>query len=91
MNIQWESIWKDLGWPIILALCNAARIVAAVGGAVSLFMVAKNYLDAPDKDQEKGDTIKKIFVIIVLFFLLWNLKTVLNFFGISEASFNVVE
>ena len=86
-NIDWNSIWKEIAGPAVEALCSAARIVAVIAVVVALILIAKNYMEAQNKDQEKFEVLKKIAVVVAVFFILWNLKTVLNFIGINANSF----
>ena len=86
-NIDWNGIWTQIAWPAVEALCSAAKIVAVIGVVVAIIMIAKNYMEAQNKDQEKFEVLKKIAIVVAVFFILWNLKTVLNFIGISATSF----
>ncbi len=86
-NIDWNGIWREIVWPAVEALCSAAKIVAVIGVVVAIIMIAKNYMEAQNKDQEKFEVLKKLAIVVTVFFLLWNLKTVLNFIGISAGSF----
>ena len=86
-NIDWNSIWSQIAWPAVEALCSAARIVAVIAVVVALILIAKNYMEAQNKDQEKFEVLKKIAIVVAVFFILWNLKTVLNFIGINANSF----
>ena len=44
-------------------------------------------MEAQNKDQEKYEVLKKVAIVVCLFFILWSLKTVLNFIGINASSF----
>ena len=86
-NINWNAIWTQIAWPAVEALCSAAKMVAVIGVVVALILIAKNYMEAQNKDQEKFEVLKKIAIVVAVFFLLWNLKTVLDFIGINAGSF----
>jgi len=86
-NINWTGIWNQIAWPAVEALCSAAKIIAVIGTVVALILVSKGYMESQDKDQEKYEVLKKIAIVVAIFFILWNLKTVLDFIGINANSF----
>ena len=86
-TIDWKGIWSQIIWPAVEALCSAAKFIAVIGAVAALIMIAKDFMESTQKEQDKYDVLKKVAIIVMLFFILWNLKTVLNFIGISSGSF----
>ncbi|MBQ2656651.1 MAG: hypothetical protein IJF95_08435, partial [Erysipelotrichaceae bacterium] len=82
-----NGIWSQIAWPAVEALCSAAKIISVIGAVVAFILIGKGYMEAQNKDQEKYEVLKKVAIVVCLFFILWNLKTVLNFIGINASSF----